>query len=111
MKKLLLVGTTVLLMATSASAQSSIPRDIRECKSYACGRATVHADGSATVRVGNVVRVYDKDRRLMASGTRRGNTLSMRVVDGTRLKINYRTRRIYDEHGRVIGVAHPDNLR
>jgi hypothetical protein len=44
-KKLLLAGTVVLLMATSALAQSSIPRDIRECKSYACGRAIVHADG------------------------------------------------------------------
>ena len=45
MKKLLLAGIAVLLMATSALAQSSIPRDIRECKSYACGRAIVHADG------------------------------------------------------------------
>jgi hypothetical protein len=110
MKKLLLIGTAVLLMATSALAQSSFDRKMRECKSYACGRATVNAHG-AVVRVGNEVRIYDRNRNITGTGIRRGNILHIRAADGSSLKVEYRTRRIYDEHGRVIGVAHPDNLR
>jgi len=55
--------------------------------------------------------VHDNNGRLLASGVKHGDVLNIRVVDGTRLKVNYRTRRIYDEHGRVVGIAHPSNLR
>jgi YD repeat-containing protein len=63
------------------------------------------------VRVGSTVRYYDNNKRLLASGIKRGDVLNLHVVDGTSLKINYRTRGIYDQHGRLVGRAHPDNLR
>ena len=100
MKKLLLTGIAALFLATSASAQSSIPRVTGTRNAY-----------GAIVRVGNVTRHYDNNGRLLASGVKHGDVLNIRVVDGTRLKVNYRTRRIYDEHGRVVGIAHPSNLR
>jgi opacity protein-like surface antigen len=100
MRKLLLAGTAVVLMATSASAQSSIPRVTGTRNAY-----------GAIVRVGNVTRHYDNNGRLLASGVKHGGVLNIRVGDGTRLKVNYRTRRIYDERGRVVGIAHPSNLR
>jgi hypothetical protein len=63
------------------------------------------------IRAGNFVRVYDSSGRLLGQGIKRGDVLNMHVVGRRSLKISYSTRRIYDERGRVVGIADPGNLR
>jgi hypothetical protein len=67
----------------------------------------------AIVRTGNVVRQYDTNGRLLGSGVKRGDVLTMHPVNGGgSIKINYRTGAIYDgRNGRFVGRAHPSNLR
>jgi hypothetical protein len=94
MKKLLLIGTAVLLTATSALAQStSIAHDSRTGYS-----------GSAVTR-GNVTTSYDRNGRPKTTVVKHGNTLSVND-HGRRFKLNMvqqgNTTTFY-RNGRVIG--------
>lgn len=96
--KTILAALALALVTSVASAQSS-----GTAQPYA--RGYWKQSGGAVVRIGNEVRIYDSNRRLLARGTKRGDVVNMYVTDGTRLKINYSTKRIYDAQGRGIAIA------
>ena len=88
MKKLLLAGTTVFLMATSAHAQSGPTWYLRN------GSAVV-ANTSRTVRTSNGAASYDSNGRLTGYMIRHGDKANL-----------------YDARGRLIyrGVRGPNGL-
>ena len=63
----------------------------------------------AVARVGNTVK-FAKDGRVIAQGTKRGEFLNVRVIDGTLLRMNSRTGRIY-HRGQVVGITSPSFRR
>jgi hypothetical protein len=73
---------------------------------------TRNANG-AIIRTGNVVRMLDTNGRLIGSGTKRGDVLTVHPVGGGgSFKVNYRTGGMYDgRNGRFIGRAPASNLR
>lgn len=79
-------------------------------RSRAAGTRTANG---AIIRTGNVVRQYDTNGRLIGSGVKRGDVLTVHPVGGGgSIKINYRTGAIYDgRNGRFVGRAHSSNLR
>jgi hypothetical protein len=85
MKKLLLtigfVAWTAFMSPLPASAQTYGYRS---------------QNGGAVIRIGNTVRVYDRNNRLLAQGSTRGGIANLRMTaDGTHLKVK----------------VHPKNLR
>jgi hypothetical protein len=127
MYRTLLGAVVSLVIAVPASAQAQCTYRMKDAPhSYLSGRCiggarsgavteivgTRTANG-AIIRTGNIVRHYDTNGRLIGSGVKRGDVLTVHPVGGGgNIKINYRTGAIYDgRNGRFVGRADPSNLR
>jgi hypothetical protein len=66
-------------------------------------------NGYISARVGDTV-LMGKGGRVIARGTKHGEFLDIRVTDGTLLRMNSRTGRIY-HRGQVVGIASPSFRR